>query len=219
MSVNPTDLLADRHKGYRQAPGALPACRGCAGGPQQRVAEFESELAAAESHDRINLGDALVDGHRPSRPEADSVRPRLDEAKRDAEALAYAEERAAGALGGLPREHKEEWLRAAMRSLDKARNAYTAAIGELARAHDQLSDEAVLVSFLENNGQFSQAIGGGIQRPMSDGTIQTIDFSQLTELMLKEAASVKEKALLDPNRPMPELQFHQAMGGGSKSWE
>lgn len=53
---------------------------------------------------------------------------------------------------------------------------------------------------------------------MSDGTIQTIDFSQLVELMRTEAATAEEKALLDPNRPGPEIQLHQVTGGGSKSW-
>jgi hypothetical protein len=53
---------------------------------------------------------------------------------------------------------------------------------------------------------------------MSDGTIQTVDFSQLIELMRTEAGGAEEKALLDPNRPMPEPQLHLARGGGSKSW-
>lgn len=52
----------------------------------------------------------------------------------------------------------------------------------------------------------------------SDGTIQTIDFSQLIDLMRTEVGSAEEKARLDPNRPMPEPQLHLARGGGSKSW-
>jgi hypothetical protein len=219
MSVNPTDVLAQRHKAYRQAQERYQRATAAREAAQQRVAELESELAAAEGRDRVALGDALVDGRRPSKPEAHSVRPRLDEAKREAEALAYAEQRAGVALDRLPREHKDEWLRAATRSLDKARAAYSEAIGELARARDQLSDEAVLVSFLQNDGQYTQPLTGAIQRPGADGTNPAIGFVELTELMLKEAASVEEKALLDPNRPMPEPQFHLASGGGSKRLE
>jgi hypothetical protein len=218
LSVNPTDLLAQRHKGYRQAQGRYQRATAAREAAQQRVAELESELSVAEGRDRVALGDALVDGRRPSKPEADSVRPRLDEAKREAEALAFAEERAAGALGRLPREHKNEWLRAAARSLDKARAAYTDAIAELARARDQLSDEATLVSFLENDGQYTQPLTGAIQRPGAHGTVEAINFSQLIELMHAEVGGIEEKARLDLNRPMPEPQLHLASGGGSKRW-
>jgi hypothetical protein len=69
-------------------------------------------------------------------------------------------ERAAGALDRLPREHKDEWLGTATRSLGKARSAYTAAINELAGARDQLGDDATLVSFLHNYGMFTQAFDG-----------------------------------------------------------
>jgi hypothetical protein len=218
MSVNPTDLLVQRHKGYRQAQERYQRATAAREAVQQHVAELEAELAGAEARDRISLGDDLVDGRRPSKPEADSIRPRLDEAKREAEALAYAEERAARVLDRLPREHKDEWLRAATRSLDKARAAYTAAIGELDRARDQLSDEATLLSFLQNDGQYVQALTGAIQRPGVNGSGESFNFSVLVELMREEAAGVEEKARHDPNRPQPEPAYHQAYGGGSKSW-
>jgi chromosome segregation ATPase len=208
VSVNPTDLLAQRHKAYRQAQERYHRATAAREAAQQRVSELESELASAEARDRISLGDALVDGHRPGKPEADSVRPRLEDAKREAEALAYAEQRAAGNLDRLPREHKDDWLQAATRSLGKARDAYTAAITELARARDQLSDEAVLVTFLRYDGQHAQPIGGAVEHVTQNGTVQTIGFAQLTELMLAEATGVEEKAGLDPNRPHPEIAFH-----------
>ena len=214
MSVNPTDLLAQRHKAYRQAQERYQRATAAREAAQQRVAELESELAAAEGRDRVALGDALVDGRRPSKPEADSVRPRLEDAKREAEALAYAEQRAAGNLDRLPREHKDDWLQAATRSLDKARAAYTAAINELARARDQLSDEATLVTFLRYEGQHSEPIGGAVEHITQNGTVQTIAFAQLTELMLAEAAGVEEKAGLDPNRPRPEMALHLIRRGG-----
>jgi hypothetical protein len=219
MSVNPTDLLAERHKNYRQAQERYQRAVAAREAAQRRVTELEAELSVAEGRDRVTLGDALVDGRRPSKPEADSVRPRLEEAKREAEALLYAEERAAGALTRLPREHKDEWLSAATRSLDKARAAYTTAIAELARARDQLSDEATLVSFLQNDGVYTQAIGAGIKRRMSDGSTQTIDFTQLVEMMRAEAGDVQEKARRDPNQPQPEPAFHLIHSGRTNRWE
>lgn len=208
MSVNPTDLLGQRHKTYRQAQERYQRATAAREAAQQRVSELESELAAAEGRDRVALGDALVDGHRAAKPEADSVRSRLEDAKREAEALSYAEQRAAGNLDRLPREHKDDWLSAATRSLGKAQDVYTAAITELARARDQLSDEAMLVSFLSYDGQHTDPIGGAIQHTTQNGTVQTIGFVQLTELMLAEAAGVEGKAGLDPNRPQPEPQWH-----------
>jgi hypothetical protein len=213
VSVNPTDLLAERHRRYRQAQERYQQATVARETAQQRVAELESELAVAESRDRVALGDALVDGRRPPRPEADSIRSRLEAAKGEAEALAYAEQRAAGALGRLPVEHKREWLSAATRSLGKARDAYTAAIVELARARDQLSDEATLVGFLQFDGQYSQPLGGAIQRPAGP-----VGFAELTELMLNEAATVEDRARLDPNRPQPEPAFHLMSGGGTSNW-
>ena len=218
MSMNPTDLLAERHKPYRQAREHYPRATAARAAAQERVAQLDSELAAAESRDRITRGDALVDGRRLSKSEADSVRPRLEEAKRDAEDLAYAEQRAASALGRLPVERKREWLSAATRSLQKAKAEHLAAIGELVRTREQLDDESVLVSFLANEGTYTQPIGAGIQRRMGDGTIQRVDFAQLIESLRTEAGDAEQKALLDPNRPMPELQPHLARGGGSKSW-
>jgi hypothetical protein len=199
-------------------PEALPACYRRPGGRAAACGRVRSGVSRRRGRDRISLGDDLVDRRRPSKPEADSIRPRLDEAKREAEALAYAEERAARVLDRLPREHKDEWLRAATRSLDKARAAYTAAIGELDRARDQLSDEATLLSFLQNDGQYVQALTGAIQRPGVNGSGESFNFSVLVELMREEAAGVEEKARHDPNRPQPEPAYHQAYGGGSKSW-
>lgn len=217
MSVNPTDILSRRHRSYRQAQERYQRAVTARQDAQQRVAELESELAAAEARDRVALGDALVDGRRPSKAEADSVRPRLEDAKREAEALTYAEQRAAGTLDRLPREHKGDWLRQASRDLAKARDAYTAAIGELSRARDQLSDEAALVSFLASEGHYTEPLTGALHRPGAH-TSEGVGFEQLTELMLAEASTVEERALLDPNRPQPEPVFHLMSGGGSKSW-
>lgn len=100
----------------------------------------------------------------------------------------------------------------------KARDAYTAAINELARARDQLSDEATLVSYLEHGGQYTQPLSGAIQRPGAHGAVEPIPFDQLVSLMLEEAGAVEEKTRRDPNQPQPEPALHLAHGGGSKSW-
>jgi hypothetical protein len=91
--------------------------------------------------------------------------------------------------------------------LGQARGAYRAAVVELARARDQLADEATLVSYLEH-GQQTQPIAAAIQQRLSDGSIRALDFTQLIALMLAEADGADERARLDPNRPQPEPQLH-----------
>jgi hypothetical protein len=204
MSVNPTDLLADRHKTYRRARERYQRAAAAREVAQQHVTELESQLGSAEHRDRVQRGDALVDGRKPPSSEAEAVRAMLVAAKRDAEALMYAEQRAASVLDELPRRHKTEWMQQVAHDLGKARDAYRAAIHELARARDQLADEATLLGFLEY-GQESQPVGGALRKP---GAERAIAFAEIVELMLAEAADVEKKARLDPNRPQPEPQFH-----------
>ena len=149
--MTPQELLAERFKPYRQAEERYQRAAASHVGAQQRVVELESELAAAESRDRVTRGDALVDGRRPGRSEADNIRPRLEEAKRDAEDLAYAAERAAQTLDNLPRERKGEWLRSAQRDFETARSEYVQRLGQLAEARERLAREAALFSYLRGS--------------------------------------------------------------------
>ena len=120
----------------------------------------------------------------------------------------YAEQRAITALDRLPKANKDDWLRRATSDLDKARDAYKAAVVELARAREQLGDEATLVSYLRY-GQQTQPLAAALRQPLSDGSVRAFDFTQLIDVMLDEANTVEEKAALDPNRPVPEPQFHR----------
>ena len=175
MSVAPTDLLAERPKVYRQAQDRYRRATFAREAAQQRVSELERKLSGAEGRGRVALGDALVDQRRPPKPEADTARQLLEEAKREAEALAYAEQRAASALDRLPKQHREEWLRRASSDLGKARDAHRAAVVELARARDQLADEATLLTASSSTaGRPSRSA-----RPSSSGS-QTAAFARTT---------------------------------------
>jgi hypothetical protein len=175
--------------------------------------------ALAEARDRDALGEALVDKRKPPAAQADVARAALQAAKRNVEALQYAEQRAASKLDALPRENKEAWLGRAERDLRNARDAFTAAVNGFAQARAQMVAEATLVSFLVNDGAtFAQPIGDALQFPDGIGTVRPISIPRIIELMLKEAAGIEGRARLDPNRPMPEPRLERAMGGGSKSW-
>jgi hypothetical protein len=102
MSQNPVDLLAARHRRYRAAQDRYRRASGAREAAQQKVAELEASLRGAEHRDRVALGDALIDQSRPPKPEAEKARTLLDDAKRELEALQYAEQRAAVALDRLP---------------------------------------------------------------------------------------------------------------------
>ena len=171
MSQNPTDLLSERFKIYRQAQDRFRRATAAREAATVKVEELEAALRSAEHQDRVALGDALVDQSRPPQPEAAKARATLEEAKRELEALQYAEQRAGAALDRLPKENKAEWLQRASRTLGEARDAYKAAIVELARARDQLADEATLVSFLEYGVQ-TQPISAALRQRLSDGSIE-----------------------------------------------
>lgn len=207
MSQAPTDMLAARHKPYRQAQERYRRATAAREAAQQRVSELEQQLVNAETRDRVQLGDALVDGRKPPAGEAEPVLARLEAAKREAAALAYAEQRAPQAVDELPRTHKTAWLQHALSDLAKHRDSYEAAIRSLAAARDLLADQATLVAFLEY-GQQTQPIGAALRTIASDGSSRAYDFGQLVELMLVEAATVEDTTMLDPSRPRPEPAFH-----------
>jgi hypothetical protein len=92
--MNPTELLAERHRDYGKALDrhlrALEEWRVA----QERVQTLEHELADAEDADRLALGEALVDGAKPPAGKADRARAAVEKAKSELEALQYAAERA-----------------------------------------------------------------------------------------------------------------------------
>jgi hypothetical protein len=116
------------HASRRRSPKQSFAVRQDA---QARVQDLERELRVAEGRDRVALGDALLEGRKAPASEADAFRKSLEGGKRDAEALAYAEERCASELNNLPKQRKEAWLREAERDLKAAGGRYRAAIVEL----------------------------------------------------------------------------------------
>jgi hypothetical protein len=117
--VNPTDLLAERHRSYRAGRDRYQRAVVTRERAQERVGELERDLAVAEARDRDALGEALVDDRNRPAAQADTARATLEVGKRDLEALQYAEQRAARKLDALPRENKEPWLERAERDLRK----------------------------------------------------------------------------------------------------
>lgn len=218
MSVNPTDLLAERHRPYRAARDRYQRAGAEREKAQQLVSELERELAIAEARDRDARGEALIDGRKPPADQADDVRAALEAAKRDVEDLQYAEQRAASKLDTLPGEHKDAWLERAERDLRNVRDAYVAAVNSVDQLRERLVNEASLVSYLVNDGTYAQPLGHALQRPGADGTVERIAVHTIFELMLAEAAGIEDQVRLDPNRPMPEPRLERAWGGGSKRW-
>jgi hypothetical protein len=215
--VNPTDLLAERHRSYRAARTRYLRATAEREKAQQRVSELEGDLAAAQAGDRDALGEALVDGRKPPADQADDARDALQTGKRNLEALQYAEQRAARKLDELPQENREPWLERAERTLRDARDDYLDAISRLDQAREKLVDEATLVSYLLNNGSYGQPLGHALHRPGAHGIVgDPIPVALVLELMREEAAGIEDRARLDPNRPRPEPAFERMQGGGSK---
>jgi hypothetical protein len=210
VSLNPLDIIASRHKPYAKArerhERSIAACEQARG----RVAELERKLAAADAGDRVAIGEAIIDGRRPPASQADAAREELKQAQREAEAIAYAEQRAAAALERLPREHKESWLGRAEKELYDAVDTYRAAISRLAETRDRLVDEATVVAYLRFDGAILQPLSGAIQRLNPDAV--PIGADELVEILRRECDEVEDCSKRDPAAPQPEpyhLAYHR----------
>jgi hypothetical protein len=203
------------HASRRRSPKQSFAVRQDA---QARVQDLERELRVAEGRDRVALGDALLEGRKAPASEADAFRKSLEGGKRDAEALAYAEERCASELNNLPKQRKEAWLREAERDLKAAGGRYRAAIVELAEAREIVADLAVLVSYLRFDGQWTPAIRGAVLLGRdAAGSNQCVAIDELVAAMECEVDEVAERTKLDPKRPQPEPR-QELIHTQSRSW-
>ncbi len=204
----PTDLLLERHKSYRQAHERYLRASQARQSAQTRLQELEGELRAAEARDRVALGDALVDGCRPPTSEAEKLREALEEAKRQSEALSYAEQRCASELDKLPKQHKQDWVRRAEGDLATASGKYRKAISQLTEARDAVADLATLISYLTFEGVATQPIGDGVRLGVdAAGANQIVALGPILAALQREVDEVVERTRLDPNRPMPEPRF------------
>ena len=77
MSRAPTDLLIERHKDFRQANERYQRAIEAHGAGRERVAALEASLGAAETRDRMALGDSIVDGRKAPPSEAEALREEL----------------------------------------------------------------------------------------------------------------------------------------------
>jgi hypothetical protein len=100
--VNPYELLAQRHREYAKAQDRHARALEKQAAAQERLQALERELADAEDADRRTLGEALVDGKKPPAGKTEQARANLAQAKQEAEALAYACERAGQELTNIP---------------------------------------------------------------------------------------------------------------------
>jgi hypothetical protein len=76
--MNPTELLAQRHRDYAKAQDRHTRALGRRGAAEERVQALERELADAEDEDRRTLGDALVDETKPPARKTERARTALE---------------------------------------------------------------------------------------------------------------------------------------------
>jgi arginine deiminase len=79
--MNPTELLAQRHRDYRKAQDRHARALERLHAAGEHVQRLEHELTEAEDEDRQALGDALVDGTKPPAGKAEKARSALTKAK------------------------------------------------------------------------------------------------------------------------------------------
>jgi hypothetical protein len=143
-SMSPYDLLALRHPDYAKAQErhlrALEQQRGA----EEYARALERELAAAEEA----VGDALVDGTRPSTRKTEQLRADLEKDKTELAAIQSTVERVGEALDRMPIERRDEWLRHAHRDFQAARADFEEVLAGLVDASGRIEQEAQLLNFL-----------------------------------------------------------------------
>jgi hypothetical protein len=155
--MNPYELLAQRHREYAKAQDRHVRALAKQAAAQERVQALGRELADAEDADRRTLGDALVGGKKPPALKTGQARASLQQAKAEAEALAYACERAGQELDGMPAARRGDWLPQAKRDFEAARADYERRLALLIETHEGLAQEATLVDFLAAGSSISMA--------------------------------------------------------------
>jgi hypothetical protein len=98
-----------------------------------------------------------VDGKKPPTRKTGPARGSLQQAKAEAEALAYACERAAQELDGMPAARRGDWLPQAKHDFEATRADYEKRLALLIEAHERLAQEATLVDFLAAGSSISMA--------------------------------------------------------------
>ena len=190
--ANPTDLLAQRHKTYRDTLDRHKRATAKRQQAEQGVAAAEAALHVAEDKDREALGEALIDERkRPARKSA-AARAALDSAKRELEALQYAEQRAAAKVDKLPERYRDEWSAQASRDVPAAQRNLAAAAHQLAAARDELATEASLAAYIEHGASYSAPIGEGLHLPQGDGTMLVVAFDRFITALLAEAENAAD---------------------------
>lgn len=193
--MNPQELLAQRQRDYKKAAERQATAHKKYGAAVKRVQQLERDLLDAEDEDCRELGEALVDGRRPSAPKAERVRAALEKARDDSQALAFAAERAGQALDQLPQERRSEWLRSAQASFQVARADYERQLGMFAEARERLTEEAALVSFLTGGqtvwmGNTVRVYAAGVE-----GLAQDVRVTDMFDAFRDELAELEIAAL------------------------
>jgi hypothetical protein len=146
MSVH--ELLEQRHKEYAQALQRARRAEKARSEAEERVKKLEAEMADAEMHDRVVLGDALIDRGKAPAAQAPKMRAKLDRAREEFEALGYAAERAHRLVEEVPATNRAGWLAEASRNFQRIRQQYAGALEEAFRLRAELGAELELISYL-----------------------------------------------------------------------
>ncbi len=198
------ETLAERHKPYRQAEERHRRALEAQTQADERVEKLERELRDAEDRDRQQLGDALIDGAKPAAAAAPKIGEKLEQAKTEQQAVAYAASRAGEELDRLPAENRDAWLRQAKADFQQARGDYEAALEAWIAARERLAVEASLVGFLATGQEHSIGFAARLPVLVSGvaGLRQEVPAADVFDALRSELADVELDVLLVKREPV-----------------
>ena len=185
MSVN--ELLEQRHKEYAQALERARRAEQARSEAGEHVRKLEAELADAEMHDRVALGDALIDKGKAPAARASKVRAKLDRAREEFEALGYAAERAHRLVEEVPAKNRAGWLAEANGNFQRIREQYAGALDQAFRLRAELGAELELISYLAGGEAHHLPHELRVSVSGVDGLQKTVPAADVLEALRDEA--------------------------------
>lgn len=194
--MNPYELLAQRHREYAKARDRHTRAIAKQAASQERVQALERELADAEDADRRTLGEALVDGKKPPAGKTEQARANLEQAKQEAEALAYACERAGQEFTDMPAARRGDWLPQAKHDFQAARGDYEKRLAGLIEAHERLAQEAALVDFLAPGSHIVMAAVLQVRVGGVEGLVREVPVADVLAALREQMFDLEANVLL-----------------------
>ena len=137
-----------------------------------------------------------MEGKKPPARKTGQARASLQQSKAEAEALAYACERAGQELDRMPAARRGDWLPQAKRDFEAARADYEKRLALLIEAHERLAHEATLVDFLAAGSSIRMAPILHVRVGGVEGLVRDVPVTDVLAAFRKQMFNLEADVLL-----------------------